>query len=453
VRERGEIVLHQIHPSPIGTIALVSRVVLTTWGSHGDIDPFIGLGIALKGRGHDVTVATLEFYRPAVSEAGLLFHAIRPRVDPTDTSLVARIMDRNRGSEFLLTQVLFPAIDDTFEDIDAAASGADLLVSHPITFATPIVAQYRRIPWASVALAPTSMFSAYDFPAFPPAPWLKGLQRLGRWPGALLIHLLRRATDSWTAPARALRARLGLPPGANPIIEGQHSPWLVLALYSRVLGNPQPDWPPHVVVTGPIFYDAPHGARLSPELETFLADGPPPLVFTLGTSAVLLPSPFWHESAAAARRIGARAVLLAGPDHAQVLNTGGPARAEAARRDGIVAVDRAPHSLLFPRASIIIQQCGIGTMAQVLRSGRPMLAVPFAHDQPDNALRAAKLGVARVISPSRYRAGRVSAALNDLLQTPRYGAAAAEIATIVRSKSGALTACEALEQTFRLGKH
>jgi UDP:flavonoid glycosyltransferase YjiC (YdhE family) len=428
----------------------MARIVLTTWGSHGDVDPFIGLGVALSARGHQVTIATLEFYRVVVGGAGLAFRAIRPIVDPTDAALVAQIMDRHRGSEFLLTRVLFPAIDDMFADVDAAAIGADLLVSHPITFATPIVAECRGVRWASVALAPMSMFSAYDFPAVPPAPWLKALQRFGRWPGSLLIHALRRATRDWARPAYALRSRLGLSDGGNPIIEGQHSPSLVLALYSNVLGKAQPDWPPHVVITGHIFYDAPHGTGLSQGLERFLDDGPPPLVFTLGTSAVLVAQSFWRESVDAARQLGARAVLLAGPDHARILQDAWQGDAGQARASGVVAVERAPHSLLFPRASVVIQQCGIGTLGQSLRSGRPMLAVPYAHDQPDNALRAAKLGVARVLYPSRYRASRAAAALDDLGRSPRYVEAASHVKALVRAEDGAATACDAIERTFRL---
>jgi UDP:flavonoid glycosyltransferase YjiC (YdhE family) len=79
-----------------------------------------------------------------------------------------------------------------------------------------------------------------------------------------------------------------------------------------------------------------------------------------------------------------------------------------------------------------------------------MLAVPYAHDQPDNALRAAKLGVARVLYPSRYRASRAAAALDDLGRNPRYVEAAAHVKAAVRAEDGPATACDALERTFEL---
>ncbi|MEQ1728428.1 MAG: glycosyltransferase [Vicinamibacterales bacterium] len=426
----------------------MAHVVLTCWGSHGDIDPFIGLALELRMRGHRATLATIAYYQPLIESLGLGFRPIRPGGDPSDIALIERIMHPTRGSQYLLQEVLFPVIEAMYEDIDAAAEGADLLVSHPVTFATPIVAARRRLPWANVVLAPTSMFSAYDFPAVPPAPWVKELQRFGTWPGRLIVGVARRETAKWAEPVFRFRERLGLERGANPIFEGQHSPHRVLALYSRVLGDPQPDWPANVVVTGHVFHDAPHGTALPPALEQFLADGPAPVVFTLGSSVVMIAKEFWRQSLDAARRLGVRAVLLAGPRAAELQDQ---IAAGAAGGSGpFLAVERAPHSLLFPHAAAVVQQCGIGTLAQSLRSGRPMLAVPYSHDQPDNAWRAKHLGMARTVHASRYSAPRAARALRTLLDEPAYTDAAGRVASIVRSEDGVRTACDAIERTFGL---
>ena len=114
----------------------------------------------------------------------------------------------------------------------------------------------------------------------------------------------------WVEPVAQLRAELGLPPGGHPMLEGQYSPHGTLALFSRVLAEPQPDWPPNVRVTGSVFYN--EAEPLEPRLEEFLAAGEPPVVFTLGTSAVGAAGRFYHESAAAAAKLGVRAVLLTG---------------------------------------------------------------------------------------------------------------------------------------------
>lgn len=419
----------------------MARIVLTTWGSHGDVDPFLALARELAARGHAPVLAAPAYFRGVAAAAGVAFHPVRPDVGPTDAALVRRIMDRRTGSEFLLRELLLPAVAQSYEDLDAVAADADLLVTHPATLAGPVVAAGRGMRWASAVLAPLSFWSVHEPPVMPPAPWLRYAERLGPWVGRALVGAARAATRGWSAPVHALRARLGLPPGGDPIFEGQHSPALVLALFSPVLGAPQPDWPPNVVVTGQPIHDAAHGAALAPELEAFLAEGEPPLVFTLGTSAVLASGDFFAESLDAAARVGRRAVLLVG--HARL------AEFAAVAPPGALAVAAAPHSQLFPRAAAVVQQCGVGTLGQGLRAGRPMLAVPFAHDQPDNAHRAARLGVARTLYPSRYRAPRVAVELRALLDDPGYAARAAAVGARVRAEDGVAAACDALEALLR----
>lgn len=420
----------------------MARVILCNWGSHGDFDPYLGIALGLRDRGHQVTLASLAHYRDFAVARGLGFQAIRPAGDPTDTALIRRLMHPVKGSEYIVRDLVFPAVEEMYEDIDGIAGGADLIVSHPLTPAASMVAHRRKIAWASSVLAPMSFLSRFDFPVLPPAPWLKSLDALGTWPAALLGRLARRQSRGWSAPVHALRRRLGLPAIENAIFEGQHSPDLVLALFSHVLASPQPDWPRHVEVTGHVFHDAPHGTALSQELEQFLAAGPAPVVFTLGSSAVLVPGEFWKESIAAIRRVGTRAVLVVG--------AGNAARMQATLPSDVLAVDAAPHSLLMPRASVVVQQCGIGTLAQSLRSGRPMLAVPFAHDQPDNAWRAAGLGMARIVNVRSYRAARVARELDVLLRDTGYTDAAARTAARVRAEHGVAAACDAIERRFDL---
>ena len=185
-----------------------------------------------------------------------------------------------------------------------------------------------------------------------------------------------------------------------------------------------------------MFYNGPDRV-LAPELEEFLAAGPPPVVFTLGTSAVGAAGRFYHESAAAAERLGVRAVLLTGAFEQN--------RPDSELSRHVLLVHRAPHQLLFPRASAIVLHGGIGTTGQALRSGRPMLVVPHGHDQFDNAHRVTKLGVARTLHPKRYRAPRVAAELARLLNDD-YRARAESVAALVRGEGGAIAAAEAIER-------
>jgi len=112
-----------------------------------------------------------------------------------------------------------------------------------------------------------------------------------------------------------------------------------------------------------------------------------------------------------------RAVLLVGKDMPRP-------PAELLSSD-IVAFDYAPFSQLFPRAAAIVHQGGIGTTAQVMRSGRPALAMPLSHDQFDNAVRTKRLGTTRIIGRNRYRAPQVAKELDQLLRDAHYSRRAA----------------------------
>ena len=176
-------------------------------------------------------------------------------------------------------------------------------------------------------------------------------------------------------------------------------------------------------------------SRISPH-HTREDEGAPPLVFTLGTAIAedAGAAGFFAASAAAAKLLGRRAVLI--------LNE--PRNRPPVLPEGVLAVDYAPFSELFPRAAVIVHHGGIGTTGLAMRSGRPMLVMPCAWDQPDNAERAARLGIARTISRRRYTPARVAAELHRLLNDPRYRQRASMVGVQVRQEDGARVACDAL---------
>jgi len=418
----------------------MARIVLTTFGSLGDIHPYLALGIGLRDRGHRIVLATHDYYQGKVEAEGIEFFPVRPEADPDDRELVGLAMDIKKGPERVLRDIVFPVLRESYEDLLAASQGADLLVGHPLTFAVPLVSGVLGIRWASAVLSPIGFFSAYDPPVLPPYPWLAHLRALGPRVNGWIMDLGRRSTLPWTEPVRRLREELGLPPGENPIFEGQHSPDLVLALFSSLLGKPQPDWPPRTVTAGHLFYDR-HGGppELSAEVEAFLAAGEPPLVFTLGSAAVLNPGTFFAESAAAAQKLGRRAILV-GEESQEGLP------------GSILAVQYVAYSRLFPRAAALVHQGGIGTVGQALAAGRPMLVVPFSHDQPDNAARLVRLGVARTLGRDRYRAATAAAELEKLLGGsggPGYAERAVQAGEHVRRETGLATACAAIERLLQ----
>lgn len=412
------------------------RIVLATIGSLGDLHPAIALALELRRRGHQAEIATSGFYREKVSALGLGFHALRPEMTVVDETMVRRIMDGRRGSAYLLRDLIFPAVRDSHADLARAVAGADLLVASELIYAAPLLAEKGVVPWVSYSLAPISLFSVFDPPLMPGPPGTHLLQSLGPAANRFLRALAKLVSHSWWRPVRDLRRELGLPPTASPFFEGKYSPRLDLALFSAVLAPPQSDWPASTVQCGFPFYD--EGGLtigLPSAVEEFLSAGEPPIVFTLGSSAVFAADDFSARSAEAAQILGRRALLLLGQNPP-------PANLPPS----ILAWDYLPYAGIFPRADAIVHQGGVGTTAQALRAGRPMLVMPFAHDQFDNAARVARLGVARTIARRRYTATNAARELRLLLAEPRYGQAAAGAGARVRAERGVEVACDALER-------
>jgi len=316
------------------------RIVLSNIGTLGDTNPLIAIALELKRRGHVPVMALPAVYEPKIRPLGLEFHAVRPDIDPNDTALVKLIYDIKDGTEHGLRDFLFPALRKTYADLlDAVTKPerADLLLVGELNYAGPLVAEMTGIPWASYVLAPLSFFSAFDPPALPGYPRLARADRAVPGFGRVIKRVARFVSRKWPEPIYELRRELGLPTGANPLFDAKHSPYLVLALFSRVLGTEQKDWPENTKITGFCFYDADAGNQALPEnLEKFLAAGEPPVVFTLGSAAVLTAGKFYEFSARAAIRLGIRAVLLIGADPRNRLRTALP--------ESICVAEYAPYS-------------------------------------------------------------------------------------------------------------
>jgi len=414
--------------------------LFTTLGSLGDLHPYVAVGIGLRDRGHTVTIATSEVYRAKIEGEGLGFAPIRPDLGHLleNPDAIAELVHPRRGTEYVFRKLILPWIEQSFEDTVAAARHADVIAGHPIAFATPTAAELLKKPWASVVLQPAIFLSSYDPPALPGAGFLMPLMTRSPSFTRAFFSLARALMRRWGAPVNAARARRGLPALRDPLLDGMFSPFGTHAWFSSLLASPQPDWPARTTVTGFPFYDKLEpGLGISHELDRFLAAGAPPVVFTLGSSAVFNAGVFYRESLEAVQRSGHRAVLLVGRDPRN--------RPAMALPESVCVAEYAPYSALLPRAAATVHQGGVGTTAQALRAGRPMIVVPLSHDQPDNAMRAQRLGVARVIPRDQYEAKRVARELENLLASDSYTKAARAAAARVIAENGVAAACTALE--------
>lgn len=422
----------------------MARIVLNTFGSFGDIHPYLAVAIGLKERGHDSVLATSEVYRDKVTTEGVGFAPVRPDIGDLlgNDAFIKKLWDPRRGTENLIRGYILPSVENSYDDLLSACADADLLLTHVAAYAGPIVAEKLKLRWISVVLQPMTFLSVYDRPTLPPFPLLNELGFLGPGYYRLLFAAANKRSASFAGPILQLRDREGLPrPKRNPLFGGWFSPHGTLALFSRHFAVPQPDWPANPTVCGFPFFDRlGTETALDPDLQAFLSGGDPPVLFTLGSSAVMQPGSFFQESFEAARTMGIRAVLLTGALSGELFPKPWPAN--------IFVAGYAPYSQIMPRCAAIVHQAGIGTTAQALRAGRPMIAVPWSHDQPDNAERLRRLGVSRTVQRGRYSALQVARNLRELSRNPEYAQNSARIGDAIRQEHAVDRACEVIGHTL-----
>ena len=427
----------------------MASIVLNTFGSFGDLHPYVALALSLRSRGHQPIIATSAVYRRKIEAEGIGFAPVRPDVGELldRPEFVKKLWHPRRGPEYLIRDYLIPQVREGFTDLREACRRADLLVTHAAAYPGPIVGELLQIPWISVVLQPSVMFSLFDPFVIPAIPWVRHLYPLGPWVFRTLMWMAEKRMKGWVRPIQELRQEIGLAPvSKNPIMQGQFSPYGTLALFSKHFAQPQPDWPPHTTQTGFVFYDqlgegipgVRNDRRQQTEaLRDFLSNGPPPVLFTLGSSAVMQAGSFFAESIAAARKLNIRAIMLAGNFSREQFPSPLPS--------SIFVTDYLPYSEIMPKAAVIVHQGGIGTTAQGLLAGRPALVVPWSHDQPDNAERLRKIGVGRTIPRQRYRAPLVMKELDRLLNDKSYAERAQQIGAQIVSEDGVSRACDAIE--------
>jgi rhamnosyltransferase subunit B len=410
------------------------QIVIATIGSLGDLHPCLALALELMRRGHHVTIATTPYYRSKIEAFGIAFHPMRPDWDPKDPELIRQCDDLKKGPEVLYRKMLLPELRGTYTDLLSIAGHADLLIAGELVYAAPLVAEKLRLRWVSVILSPFSFFSSFDPSVMVNAPALTHLRKAGPSIYRAGLNVGRLATRHWSNPVRDLRREQGLRPECDPVFRDKFSRYLVLALFSHWLAEPQPDWPPQTSQPGFVFFEDPTaGANLTSQLSDFLASGSEPIVFTQGSTAVHSPGDFYKVSAIAAKRLGRRAVLA------------GASGGLGIDSPDLLTLRYAPYSQLFPRAIVNVHQGGSGTTGEALRSGRPMLIVPYGWDQPDNAARVERLGAGLHVPRSEYTVETATAALKALLDTSRFPIRAAAVREQMAKEHGLAAACDAIE--------
>jgi rhamnosyltransferase subunit B len=409
-------------------------VCLVAVGSHGDVLPYLALGRELRARGHDVTVLASGYHADLVRQAALEFVEVG-----TSEEYVQLVSDPDmfhpvRGTQ-VLARLLKRIVEPIYDHLAERNMPGRTVTAGPNTaFAARIAREKLGVPLATVNLQPAWYFSADDPPVMNPRMWW--IKRAPRW--------CRRASNafiqwfgerSFGRPVREFREKLGLPKWEN-FSQWGFSPDAVVGLFPEWYAPRRPEWPANFRHSEFPLFDG-GDARLSDDVETFLAAGAPPVVFTPG-SAQVHAQPFIHAAADACRRLGRRGIILS--------NFG---REIGDLPAGVRQFAYAPLGSLLGRTAALVHHGGIGTLSQALKAGIPQVVTPLAFDQPDNGVRLVDLGVARRVNMNAVNGRRLAAALNQVLNSAEVAAACNRIAALIPKKPSLAVACDAIEGLIR----
>ena len=427
----------------VGRSVSKKKIVLATYGSYGDLYPFLAVARQLRASGHEVTIASWPNYRKDVEREGIVFHGLFPErgLQALDADGKRRMTGLSFGSLAFLRQTIFPYLEENYLSLlDLCWQGCDLIVTHTGVFAAPIAAEKLEIPWVSVYLQPLALSARVDPPLLPSIQAREETGMIGPETRARIFEEIKQGSLAFMQPVEELREKAGLArSGRNPLFEAA-SPFGNMAWFSRALASECPDWPANTVITGFPTYEGPAvNTNSDPGLDSFLAEGAPEFVFTLGDSARLDRGNFFEESVAIARELKARSVIVTGAaDHAAL-----------DRSPDIYVAGYVRYAEIFSRANVVIHHGGMGTIGIALRYGKPMVLVPFAHDQPDNAHRVARQGTARVVQRAMYRREIMVPLLKAMREDGEMRRNAERLSAIVNAEDGVSNACRFIDLIAR----
>lgn len=423
----------------------MARIGLLTWGSHGDIRPFLALADGLQAAGHEVQLVVIardETLAGLQSSQGARVTVLTPlSLTPEQARAYGEAAYRERNPlrqlDAILRLCFAPAEGAIFEAAQQLCAASDVVLGHYVMHPLQIAAALAATPYVGVQLSPVGIPSAFAHPSAPA--WL------GRFGHRLLWKLTRLAVHRVVAPyVNGLRREVGLPPVRDVLREVWLSPTLNLVAVSPQLCPRPPDWPAHIEVCG--FLDMPNQGlegTMPAGVEGFLAAGEAPVYMTLGS---WMPREIEAQKRVlalmteAAARAGCRAIIQC--HDAPACGFVSDAR--------VLFVPIAPHQRIFPRCRAVVHHGGAGTTQSATQAGVPSVVIAHISEQRFWASALRRLGVGhRALDRRNVTARTLAAALRRVLADPQMAVRAREAARAMQGEHGVATAVRVL--TERLG--
>ena len=413
------------------------RVTLFAFGSRGDVQPFVALGMGLKAAGYEVAIAAGVNFRGLIESAGLRFESLGVDIE--------RLMQEDFAKEWLSNSSQNPRTElnnmrrmteaiaeDVADDLLDCCTRADVFVSGLLTAEVlHTLARVQNKVHIQGLLAPFA----------PTADGAAGLQallprrysRLNRWYGylieAMLFSVLRK-------PSAVIRDRLSLPPVTRKdFMQALNQTPTLMGVSPSVMPPPR-DWPSYIYTTG--YWFLPPPVYEPPEaLQAFLAAGAPPVYIGFGSMSNRDPEGTLRVIVEALQQSKQRGVIYSGWSGIRASEL----------PPSMYLLDGAPHEWLFPKMAAVIHHGGAGTTAAALRAGVPSSVVAHIGDQWYWGRRLHEMGVGtRPMRRHEFSVLRLTETIQTLVNDPTIRKGAAQMGERIRSEDGVGHAVRAFQQ-------
>jgi len=408
------------------------NIILVGIGSYGDIYPLLGIGTALKKKGHSVTLLASGYFEKTVKQAGIGFFSIGSA--EVYITMIGKTGDpdmRKAACDYLYLRPMKPVYDYCASHY---TRGDTMVVCNISSLGARLAHEKLGMPMVSVNLAPMMFISAYDPPLFSIKPYPRWVPR---WIYRLAFTAGLAVFDRDICPQfNKFRKEIGLPP-QRQVLRWMMSPQKIIGLFPEWFAAPRPDWPTQAELTGfPLFEEGDtRDNGLPDDLEEFLANGDAPIIVTPGTTNFKYAA-FFKKTIEATARLGVRAVFVSRYKD----------QMPADLRSNIRFYEYLPFSRVLHRASVLIHHGGIGTMAEAFRAGIPQLIAPWGIDQFDNGNRVKSLGLGDIISSKSGTVKLLTEKLANLLYNPEIRKRCGEVAGKIKSSHPLEDICRIIEK-------
>jgi sterol 3beta-glucosyltransferase len=385
------------------------KITINTFGTRGDVQPYIALGKGLKQAGHEVSIVSHQIFKSFVEEHDLDFYPID--LDPREVLINQAISELGNNMLRIMRWMeknFKLALQDIFQITLDANRDTDVMLNSGLSFAGWHVAEKLEVPaiatylWPAIPSRYISPMLGQKSPSWEP---LKSLSNY--WStkisnqtffNMLLPSVNECRKNILDLPSLSARFywEIDSPRGDTPFVYG----------YSSLVIPKPVDWGDNQQVSGYWFLDTEEDYQPNDALRDFLAIGPPPVYVGFGSMVDHEREEAIQIIVEALQMTGQRGIILS--DWSGFDSDSLP--------DSILSIESAPHDWLFPQMAAIVHHGGAGTTAACLRAGVPSVIVPSFGDQFFWGWRIHELGIgAKPIPRKKLTTQKLADALQQLI--------------------------------------